>query len=68
MEGPGNYDDLCTYVRKQSDGKLVLVAVYGGNKGQGFSVQSVSLELNKLLPDILETMAAQIRKANDGNA
>lgn len=37
--GPGRYDDLCTYVREQSQAAGAIVIVLGGNRGFGFSVQ-----------------------------
>lgn len=37
--GPGKYDDLCTYVREQSEGESVIVLVVGGRLGSGISRQ-----------------------------
>lgn len=66
--GAGKYDDLCTYVRKQvglkEDGEVsgaVMVIVLGGNRGNGFSMQS-DLESLVMLPELLEDVAHQIRK------
>jgi hypothetical protein len=66
--GPGKYDDLCTYVRKQvglvEDGNLsggVVVIVLGGNRGNGFSVQA-DLRSTLELPELLEQLAREIRK------
>lgn len=39
--GPGKYDDLCTYVREQAGAVFTLVAIFGGKRGDGFSVQFV---------------------------
>jgi hypothetical protein len=62
--GPGKYDDLCTLVREKAgvdeDGAAVVIII-GGNKGPGFCVQA-TLEASMLLPDILESVAKQIRK------
>lgn len=63
--GPGKYDDVCTKVRRltgvDKTGGAVVLIVLGGKHGHGFSMQS-DLETLKLLPDMLETMAKQIRK------
>jgi hypothetical protein len=48
MNNPGKYDDLCTII-------------IGGDRGPGFSVQGTRSVL-ALLPDMLEFMAAEIRK------
>ena len=63
--GPGKYDDLCTYVREQvgitnTSGGGVILIVMGGNKGEGFAVQA-DFEVTLRLPDMLETVAAEIR-------
>jgi hypothetical protein len=60
--GPGKYDDLCTLVREQTDAELAIVIVQGGNRGNGFSCQVIDPALLKRMPDILENMAAQMRK------
>src|SRR4029077_12827865 len=66
--GAGKYDDLCTLVRKAvglvEDGEMsgaVMVIVLGGNRGNGFSMQS-DLESLLALPELLENVASQIRK------
>lgn len=63
--GPGKYDDLCTLVRKGTGigltrGGAVAVLVIGGERGSGFSVQA-DPEHARLLPDLLEDIARQIR-------
>ena len=61
--GPGKYDDLCTYVREQAgvdEGGVVLIII-GGDKGPGFSVQA-DVATSVLLADVLERVAAEIRK------
>jgi ribosomal protein S6E (S10) len=69
--GAGKYEDLCTMVRKavglDEDGELsgaVMVIVLGGNRGNGFSMQS-DLESLVMLPEMLEDVARQIRKDRD---
>lgn len=58
--GPGKYDDLCTYVRERTGGAVLLI-VAGGQNGSGFSVQA-DFQTMLLLPDLLESVAAQIRR------
>lgn len=61
MIGPGKYDDLCTTVRKKAKARGAIVIVLGGNKGNGFSCQA-DLASTLMLPDLLETLAKQIRE------
>lgn len=62
--GPGKYDDLCTLVRERAGmaakGGGVIVIVMGGNRGSGFSCQA-DLATTLALPELLESVAAQIR-------
>jgi len=58
--GPGKYDDLCTSVREKTGGSVLLIVV-GGERGPGFSCQA-DLETMKMLPDMLEHVAKQIRQ------
>lgn len=63
--GPGKYDELCTLVREKTGigltrGGAVAVLVIGGERGSGFSVQA-DPEHARLLPDLLEDIARQIR-------
>jgi hypothetical protein len=66
--GPGKYDDICSQVRRQvgiaDEGQSggVVVIVFGGNKGHGFSCQA-DLETTLALPDVLESVARQIRES-----
>lgn len=68
--GPGKYDDLCTEVREKANANGVIVVVFGGDKGNGFSCQA-DAATTAALPDVLERIAAQIRadtqQASDGN-
>lgn len=63
--GPGKYDDLCTFVRERAgigdQGGGVIVIVFGGNKGNGFSCQA-DLMTTLALPEVLEDIARQMRK------
>lgn len=58
--GPGKYDDLCTMVRDRAKADGAVVIVIGGERGTGFSCQ-LDLAMTLHLPDILESIAAQIR-------
>jgi hypothetical protein len=60
--GPGKYDDLCTYVREKAKADAAIVIVVGGPKGHGFSCQA-DLLTTAALPELLETLAKQIREA-----
>lgn len=59
-QGPGKYDHLATSVREAAQADGVIVIVFNGLFGTGFSVQG-PMELTANLPDILEQMAHQIR-------
>jgi len=61
IKEPGKYDDLCTYVREQSDAAAAVVIIVGGNKGHGFSVQAFA-DVTPQLPEMLESIARQMRK------
>lgn len=60
--GPGKYDDACTVARESTKASGVLLVVFGGEQGSGFSVQAPP-EIIAAMPCILEEMAAQIRIA-----
>jgi hypothetical protein len=60
--GPGKYDDLCTMVREKAEAEGAIVIVFGGKRGSGFSCQA-DLEATLRLPDILESVAKQIRES-----
>lgn len=65
MIGPGKYDRFCTWVRKRTKAKGVLLIVLDGSEGSGFSAQCDPLLL-KTLPGMLEFMAAEIRAKGPG--
>jgi hypothetical protein len=60
--GPGKYDAQCTKVREETQAGGVLLAVFNGNQGTGFSVQA-PFELAIALPAILRDTADQIEKS-----
>jgi hypothetical protein len=57
--GPGKYDMLCTIVRESAKAEAVVVMVFNGNNGSGFSVQG-PLEFSTSLPRALRAMADEI--------
>jgi hypothetical protein len=57
--GPGKYDHLATLVREQANALGVIVIVFGGDKGNGFSVQA-DLPTTLSLPQVLRATADQI--------
>lgn len=63
--GPGKYDDLCTYVAEKtgvtSRGGAAFIIVINGDKGSGFSSIG-DLWTMMRVPDVLESMAKQIRE------
>jgi len=61
MIGPGKYDDLCTTVREQTKARGVVLLVFAGENGSGFSCQA-DLELTLKMPQMLRDMADQIEK------
>jgi hypothetical protein len=56
---PGKYDKYVTYVRECTLADVVLVMIIGGDKGDGFSMQSVYPD-SSFLPKVLREMAAAI--------
>jgi hypothetical protein len=58
--GAGKYDDVCTFVRVQTQAAGALVVVLDGAKGDGFSLQG-DVATVLALPELLEHLARQIR-------
>jgi hypothetical protein len=58
--GPGKYDEVATMARTLTLAEGVVLLVFGGFEGSGFSVQA-SADVLLQLPDVLETMAREIR-------
>jgi hypothetical protein len=58
--GPGKYDDLATYVREHSRALGVVLIVFEGDGGNGFSIQTRDLMLVRAMPDILRSVATQM--------
>ncbi len=64
--GPGKYDNLATIVRERSGAQAVIVAVFNGDKGSGFSVQvQPTVDLGPLrIAEVLRAIADEIDKAS----
>jgi hypothetical protein len=63
-EGPGTYDDAATVVRVATSAQAVVVIVFRGDRGSGFSIQmEQGLALPDLkLPALLRSIATEIEK------
>lgn len=59
MIGPGKYDEVATVARKLSGARGVIVVVFEGEEGNGFSAQLPSDLVDKV-PSALRQMADQI--------
>ena len=59
--GPGKYDDLCTLVRKKAKAQAAIVIIVGGEKGEGFSCQTVLPAFD--IAEALENVAKQMRQS-----
>lgn len=59
--GPGKYDHLATHVRTQAKALGAIVMVFGGEHGDGFSVQA-PLDLTVRLPALLRKVADDIEQ------
>ncbi len=57
--GPGRYDKETTQVREQTKAQGVVVIVFGGEYGDGFSAQ-LPLALTLTLPRVLRQVADDI--------
>ena len=61
MIGKGIYDDVCTAARESTAARGVVLIVFDGRQGHGFSVQADAFVLG-MLPEVLEDLARQIRR------
>ena len=59
--GPGKYDDQATAAMKATGASGVVLIVFGGYLGQGFSVQA-TWDITKDLPAVLRSIAGQIEE------
>lgn len=66
VQGPGKYDALCGEVMVKSNAECAIVIIIGGNKGNGFAVQTHDLRITEGLPELLRTLADQIEGDDEG--
>jgi spore coat polysaccharide biosynthesis predicted glycosyltransferase SpsG len=59
MMGPGKYDVACTRARVHTQAQGVILVVFGGKDGNGFSCQ-LPPEIAKEVPAILRVVADSI--------
>jgi hypothetical protein len=57
--GPGKYDEQCTAARRDTDALGVLLIVFNGRYGHGFSAQ-LPAEILPTVPEILRQVAREI--------
>jgi len=62
MIGPGRYNEECTELRERLQASGIILAVVGGSKGNGFSLQFVAGPETAAMPAILRRIAEQIEK------
>lgn len=60
--GPGKYDKECTEIRSRIKADGIIMIVFGGEKGNGFSAQ-LPLHLTLSMPEILRKVASDIEKS-----
>jgi hypothetical protein len=59
--GPGKYDRECTRVREETGAQAVVLIVFAGEHGSGFSVQTTGSLDKNVLADLLEHVAQGVR-------
>jgi hypothetical protein len=59
--GPGKYDDVCTAARERASAIGALVVIFGGEKGDGFSMQATPA-ITLALPAILRLLADDVER------
>jgi hypothetical protein len=59
--GPGKYDELATHARESAQAAGVILIVFGGANGNGFSVQA-DAETMIRIPSILRTVADDVER------
>ena len=63
--GPGKYDHFCTQVKQQAKADGILLIVFGGERGDGFSIQAEAGTVLQL-PTILRMVADDIERDHAG--
>jgi hypothetical protein len=62
LNGPGKYDDACTDAREATKAIGCILIIIEGDKGNGFSVQTLEPDLLPVLPALLRTVAREIEQ------
>ena len=62
----GKYDAIADMALREAQAPLVALLVIQGHQGSGFSVATVDPNLQRMLPDMLEHMAKDIRAKLQG--
>lgn len=65
FNGGGKYDDITTRARELAEADGVVLMVFNGKLGTGFSVQALDPAIVMRLPEVLEQVAADIRKLRE---
>lgn len=60
--GESEYESLCDMIMEETQAQMCTMIVIEGNKGNGFSTQSRSLQALHFLPSILRSMADSMEK------
>jgi len=60
-QGPGKYDDLATIIQARTGAQGIMLAVVGGDKGDGFSVIA-TLDTAQAIPHALRKVADEIER------
>ena len=60
--GPGKYDDECTSLRETLGAEGIILLVFKGPKGSGFSCQA-PLDVTLRIPAVLRELAEEIEKS-----
>lgn len=66
--GPGKYDDACTDAREATRAVACVLIVLEGDKGNGFSVQTLEPALLPVLPALLRQVADEISRNAQASA
>lgn len=61
MKGPGKYGPECEAMLRDTGAVACILIVIEGDRGTGFAVQTKEPELLRVLPTMLESMAAELR-------
>ena len=61
MKGPGKYGSECEAMLRDTGAVACILIVIEGDRGTGFAVQTKEPDLLRVLPTMLEKMAADIR-------